>query len=143
MKFLTRKRHTAPAVIIVALIDVLVVLVIFLLVTTTFKQFPSMKLTLPESTAALKPGGNENPWFVVTIGTNAIAPFRLGANDLPVTSDQLDERLRAEVGKNPKLRLAVRADKNAAWQSVVKVMDAARAANIKTISAETKKPGER
>ncbi len=56
MRFLIRKRRTAPAVIIVALIDVLIVLVIFLLVTTTFKQQPSLRLQLPESTQALKSG---------------------------------------------------------------------------------------
>ena len=67
MKFLIRKRRTTPAVIIVALIDVLIVLVIFLLVTTTFKQVPSLQLTLPASRQALKPGVSDNPPQVVTI----------------------------------------------------------------------------
>ena len=58
MRFLVHKRRTAPAVIIVALIDVLIVLVIFLLVTTTFKQVPALQLALPASRQALKPGVN-------------------------------------------------------------------------------------
>lgn len=142
MKFLVRKRRTAPAVIIVALIDVLIVLVIFLLVTTTFKQFPAMKLTLPDSTTALKPGGNENPPLVVSIGTNLNGAYFVGANNLAVTFDQLQGRLRDEAAKNPNLKLAVRADKNAPWQSVVRVMDAADAAHIKVISAFTKETGK-
>ena len=56
MRFIVRKRRSPPAVIIVALIDVLIVLVIFLMVTTTFKQVPSLKLTLPASRQALRPG---------------------------------------------------------------------------------------
>ncbi len=41
--------------------DVLIVLLIFLMVTTTFKQQPSLRLALPESSQAQKEGANENP----------------------------------------------------------------------------------
>ena len=61
MKFLIRKRRTPPAVIIVALIDVLIVLVIFLLVTTTFKQVPSLQLTLPASRAGAQARRQRQP----------------------------------------------------------------------------------
>ena len=60
MQFLVHKRRQTPAVIIVALIDVLIVLLIFLLATTTFKQQPSLKLALPESSQAQKTGANES-----------------------------------------------------------------------------------
>jgi biopolymer transport protein ExbD len=136
MHFLIRKRRAAPAVIIVALIDVLIVLVIFLLVTTTFKQQPAMRLTLPTSTQALKSGANENPPFVVNIGEGD-SGFRVGAENLPMTLEQLQNRLRTEAAKNPQLKLAIRADKNAYWEKVVKVMDAAKEAKVKTISAFT------
>jgi biopolymer transport protein ExbD len=140
MRFLIRKRRAAPAVIIVALIDVLIVLVIFLLVTTTFKQAPTLHLVLPESTQALKPGANENPPLVVTIEANGVV--RLGPDALPVTMDNLAEQLKDRAAKNPNLKLAVRADKNAPWGQMVKVMDAAKAANIKLMSAYTKEAGK-
>jgi biopolymer transport protein ExbD len=113
MRFFIRKKRAAPAVIIVALIDVLIVLVIFLLVTTTFKQPPALRLTLPESTQALKSGQNENPPLIVSIDAQGL--LRLGPDGLPVTPDQLNEHLRSEAEKNPNLKLAVRADKNAPW----------------------------
>jgi biopolymer transport protein ExbD len=140
MHFYVRQRRSAPAVIIVALIDVLIVLVIFLMVTTTFKQQPALKLVLPESTQALKTGANENPPLVVSIDPNGT--FRVGQNNLPVTAEQMQNRLREEAAKNPNLKLAVRADKNAPWQSVVKVMDAADAAHIKILTAFTKEVGK-
>jgi biopolymer transport protein ExbD len=140
MRFLTHKRRTAPAVIIVALIDVLIVLVIFLLVTTTFKQQPALHLTLPDSSQAQKPGANDNPPLVVSIDAKGM--FRVGNDNLPVTPDQLTGRLLDEARKNPKLRLAVRADKLAPWEKVVAVMDAASAAHIKALSAFTKPPGQ-
>jgi biopolymer transport protein ExbD len=143
MKFLVRKRRTAPAVIIVALIDVLIVLVIFLLVTTTFKQVPSLQLTLPTSRQPLKPGANENPPLIVSIavmGTNDI--LLLGADNFPLTIDQLRAQLAGQAAKNPNVKLVVRADKNAHWETVVKVMDIAKQAKIKDLSAFTKEAGK-
>jgi biopolymer transport protein ExbD len=140
MKFLIRKRRTAPAVIIVALIDVLIVLVIFLLVTTTFKQVPSLQLTLPNSRQALKPGITDNPPQIITIASNGVV--FLGANNMAYTIEQLQSQLAELAAKNPKLKLAVRADKDAPWGRMVAVMDAAKAANIRDISAYTKEAGK-
>ena len=140
MKFLIRKRRTAPAVIIVALIDVLIVLVIFLLVTTTFKQVPSLQLTLPASRQSLKPGITDNPPQIVTIASNGVV--FLGANNMPYTIEQLQRQLITLAAQNPKLKLAVRADKDAHWERMVEVMDAAKAANIRDVSAYTKETGK-
>lgn len=138
MHFYVRKRHATPSVIIVALIDVLIVLVIFLLVTTTFKQQAALKLQLPESAEGKKPGANENPPFIVSINTNGM--YFVGK--LPVTFEQLQDRLKAAAAKNPNVVLAINADEDAPWGKVVKVRDAAAAANIKSLVAFTKQPGK-
>ena len=140
MRFLIPKRRTTPAVIIVALIDVLIVLVIFLLVTTTFKQVPSLRLALPASRQALKPGISYNPPQVVTIASNGVV--FLGANNMPYSMEQLQAQLLALAAQNPKVKLAVRADQNAPWGRLVAVMDAAKAAKIADISAYTKEAGK-
>ena len=136
MKFVVRKHRSPPAVIIVALIDVLVVLLIFLMVTTTFRQQSTLKLALPESSSAQKEGAQEHPPLVVNIETNGV--YRFGQENLPVTSGQLRDQLLARAAKEPDLKLAIRADKQAPWESIVKVMDIAKEANIKTLSAFTK-----
>ena len=138
MHFYVRKRRTTPAVIIVALIDVLIVLVIFLLVTTTFKQQAALKLQLPESAEGKKPGANENPPFIVSINTNGV----YFVERLPVTFEQLKDRLKSAAAKNPNLVLAINADENAPWGKVVKVRDAAAAAGIKSLVAFTKQPSQ-
>jgi biopolymer transport protein ExbD len=138
MRFLIRKRRPTPTVIIIALIDVLIVLVIFLLVTTTFKQVPSLKLTLPASRQALKPGVTDNPPQVVTISSNGLVFL----GPMPCTVDTLQSQLAAKVAENPKLKLAVRADQNAPWGRIVEVMDAAKAAKVTDISAFTKQEGK-
>jgi biopolymer transport protein ExbD len=136
MRFFVRKRRNAPTVIIVALVDVLIVLLIFLMVTTTFKQQATLRLALPESSQAQKSGANENPPLIVSIDDKG--GLRVGQNADAVTYEQLQTRLRDEAAKNPQLKLAVNADKNAPWGQLVKVMDAAKDANIKSISAFTK-----
>lgn len=136
MRFHVRKRRQAPAVIIVALIDILIVLVIFLLVTTTFKQQPALKLALPESSQAQKTGAQEKAPLVVSIDARGI--LRLGPGALPVTIERLKQELVAAVAKSPDLRLAISADKGAPFGQIVKVMDAAKEARVKTaISAFT------
>jgi biopolymer transport protein ExbD len=143
MRFLVRKRRNTPTVIIVALVDVLIVLLIFLMVTTTFKQQPTLHVALPESSKVLNEGASENPPLVVSI--DAQGNLRFGPDALPVTLEQLQGRLRDAVAKNPpagaEIKLAVAADKNAPWFKIVNVMDAAKAAKIKTVSAFTKETG--
>src|SRR5258708_26201819 len=136
MRFFNRKRRQPPAIIIVALIDILIVLLIFLMVTTTFKQQPALKLALPESSQAQKTGAHEDAPLVLSIEANGA--LHLGVEATPVTADSLRDKLVAALAKTPALKLAISADKNAPFGQIVKVMDAAKAAGIKSINAFTK-----
>lgn len=141
MRFLVRKRHSTPAVIIVALIDVLIVLVIFLLVTATFKQQePVLKLALPESSHAQRAGTGDDTTLVVSI--DAKGGFRFGEPGRPVTEEQLRVQLLTCVAKQPDVKLALRADKTAPFGQIVKVIDLAKDAKIKSLSTYTEKPGK-
>jgi len=136
MRFPIRKRKQTPAVIIVALIDVLIVMLIFLLVTTSFKQQPALRLALPESTQSARSGANENAPLVVSI--DPAGNVRLGPDAIAVTPDRLKSELLSRASANPELRLAINADKAAPFGQIVLVMDAAKAANIKMVNAFTK-----
>ena len=140
MRFFTRKRSKPPTVIIVALIDVLIVLVIFLTVTTTFRQRPALKLVLPESSQATKTGANEAAPLIVTIDDKG--NLRLGAEAKPVTLDRLKSELISQASKNPQLKLAISADEKAPFGQIVKVMDFAKEAKIKSVNAFTKEAGK-
>lgn len=134
MKFMTRKRRSAPTIIIISLIDILIVLLIFLMVSTTFKQQPALKLALPESKQG-KPGASDNSPLVVTIAKQA--PY-FYLNSDPVTGERLQNELMSRVAKNPQLTLAIRADTDAPFGQIVKVMDMAKLAHVKSVSAFTK-----
>ncbi len=140
MRFFVRKRRQTPAVIIVALIDVLIVMLIFLMVTTAFKQQPALKLALPESSQALKSGAQEDVPMVVTV--DAEGNLRFGADARPVSPDGLKQQLLDAAAKNPQLKLAISADKNAPFGRIVNVMDAAKEADIRMVNAFTKSAGK-
>jgi biopolymer transport protein ExbD len=136
MRFYVRKRRQPPAIIIVALIDILIVLLIFLMVTTTFKHQPALKLALPESTQAQRTGANEAPPLVVSIDPSG--NMRFGPDAKPVTLDRLQRELAEASSSKAEVRLSISADKAAPFGQIVKVMDVAKAAKIKSVSAFTK-----
>src|SRR5580658_4174588 len=116
MQFTTRKRPRTPTVIIVSLIDVLIVVLIFLMVTTTFKKQPSLKLALAESNQAKAGATADNDAVIVTIPKTGPLYFKSD----PVTLDTLQKRLKEAVAANPNVTLAIRADTDAPWGQIVK-----------------------
>jgi len=148
MRFLTQKRRQPPAVIIISLIDILIVLLIFLMVTTTFKQQPqpqpqpAVKLALPESVQGK--AGADPAAFIVTIAKQE--PYFYLERDHgsgPVTFDKLRVELKRRAGENPQVVLSVKADKEAPFGQIIRLMDLAREAKIKSINAFIKPPGVR
>jgi biopolymer transport protein ExbD len=137
MRFGAKKRRNPPTVIIVALIDVLMVVLIFLMVASTFKQQPALRLALPESSQA-KTTAEAGDTLIVTIGK---LPPHLFLGQLPVTYEKLRVELVASAKRNAQLRLAIRADEEAPFGEVVRVMDAAKDAGIKTVNAQTRTSG--
>lgn len=139
LHFLRHKRRRAPSVIIVSLIDVLLVVLIFLMVTTTFKQnFPSLKLALPQAQAAKASGPATNKTFTVAVTTNF--PFFYVQNR-PVTLDALRKELEAAAKKDSQLKVEIKADQKSPWGEVLKVIDTAKTANVGSINAITARPG--
>ena len=139
MHFQVRKRKQTPAVIIIALIDVLIVMLIFLMATTTFRQQPALKLSLPESSQARKEGARPDAPLIVSV--DLVGDLRLGADMKPITPEELANALVIEKLKNPEVQLAIRADEGAPFGRIVRVMDAAKDADVKTVSAFTRKTG--
>ncbi len=136
MQFNPHRRRRAPSVIIVSLIDVLLVVLIFLMVSTTFKKNqPALKLSLPESKQA-KTGPTDAKPFIVMISSNAPYLFLEGK---PVTMDRLQKELTLATQKDPQLNLSIKADKHAPFGEVIRVIDLAKAAKVAGINAMTEK----
>lgn len=127
MRFSTRKKRTAPAVIIISLIDILIVLLIFLMVTTTFKNQPAVNLALPE--AKNPQAGSSEDALVITV---AKAEPHFYLNALPITLPRLQEELTRRAAENPNLKLSIRSDREAPFGEVLHIVEAAETAKIRS-----------
>ena len=133
MTFYTRKRR-APSIIIVSLIDILAILLIFFIVTTTFqKNQPQLQINLPESrTAEQAPAENSQPLVLRIKSADQIT-----LDEKPVTLETLADALKALREQAPARPIAMQADREAPFGVVVKALDALRDAGIKNIPAFT------
>jgi len=139
MKFRRRPR-TEVSIELTPLIDVVFLLLIFFMVSTTFIRETQLDLSLPEATGDLQQPEDQN--IVVTIaedGTYAV-------NDQALVNNQLGTLMRAlqqQMGQNdaPK-QLIITADANATHQAVVRAMDAAGQVGLTSLSITTQAPKE-
>ena len=138
MRFALRKRKQTPAIIIVSLIDVLIVLLIFMMVSTSFKQRPSIQLALPESKQSTQEGGSQEN-MVVTIASKE--PF-LYLEARPVTLERLEEEVSSQIKRNPRTTLSLRADAQAPVGQVVRLMDLAKTLKISKVNLLTQNPAK-
>lgn len=138
MKFITRQRRH-PSVIILPLLDILAILLIFFIVTTTFRKTqPQLQINLPESrTAELAPAQQREPLLLQVRSEEEIM-----LDGRRVALEELAGALRAAREAQPERPLALQADRDAPFGLVVKVLDALRDAGIQNIPAFTQ-PRER
>lgn len=131
MKIAVRRRR-APSIIIVSLVDILTILLIFFVVSTTFKKDqPEVQINLPESQTATKAPA-EMEHAIVSVNEND--EVMLDGQPLPV--EQLERAVRDLAGDR-KSTLALQADKKASFGAIIKVMDALKLAGVKNLPAFT------
>ena len=126
MNFYPRRRRR-PEVIIVSLIDIFAILLIFVIVTTTFKsELPAVTIRLPESKTAVAAEKGEE---ALRLSISDKEEIFLGAKK--VTLSELREELEKlqKLPRPPKLALAT--DKKAPFGVVVSVLDALKQAGVK------------
>jgi biopolymer transport protein ExbD len=125
MNFYPRRRRK-PEIIIISLIDIFAILLIFTIVTTTFKtEQPAEKIRLPESrTAVVAEHADESLKISVTEKDEIF----LGA--ARVSEDELRVKL-LELQKLPRPpRLALAADRKASFGRIIGVWDCMKQAGV-------------
>jgi biopolymer transport protein ExbD len=130
-------RRDEPEINFIPLIDVLLVILIFLMVTTTYQRVSELKITLPEADAEQ---AKQRP-REVNVGIDAQGRYVIDRNVFNFTSvGALAEMLRKAAGDAKEPVIVINADANATHQSVIHVMEAARAAGIVSITFATQTP---
>lgn len=135
MKIRRTNTTEAPDINFIPLIDVLLVIVIFLVCTTTFIRKSQLNVELP-GTQSTKQQQTDDP-LVIRIGKdgNYATP-----NSGLLNASQLQQEIRTSIknkGNNPEQRAVLEADSQATHQSVVTAMDILAAEGISRVSIAT------
>ena len=141
MNFRRQRRPEEPEINLIPFIDVLLVVLIFLMLSTTYSKFTELQITLPVANADF---ARDRPHEIIVA---VAADGRYAVNRKPVEGRSV-ELLAAELGAaaagQSDMVVIVSADAAAAHQSVINVLDAARRAGLShlTFATQTNAGGE-
>lgn len=133
-----QRRHEEPEINLIPFIDVLLVVLIFLMLSTTYSKFTELQLKLPVADAdAQRDYPKELIVSVSAEGAYSINKQALAARNTESLSIALTENAKA--GKDTVIIIS--ADASARHQAVVTVMEAARRAGLNQITFATQSSG--
>ncbi len=135
MNFRQRKPTTEPEINLIPFIDVLLVVLIFLMLTTTWSRLTEINLNLPLADSQKQ---KERPQQIV-LTVNAQGQYTLNKSAIVGTSvSALASALAPLASKE--VTLVISADAQATHQSVVNAMEAARRTGLSQITFATQSP---
>ena len=134
MNFQRGRGHDEPEINLIPLIDVLLVIIIFLMLTTTYAKFSGLEINLPTADASKQ---SEQP-NEVNVAVTASGQILVNKAPLPVADVKaIAEAMRRAAGDRKEPLIVINADAKATHQSVVDVMQAAQTAGYPHISFAT------
>jgi biopolymer transport protein ExbD len=134
MRFRPRAYREEPEINFIPLIDVLLVILIFLMVTTTYSRYAELQINLPTSEAGRQQDRREQ----VDVAVDSRGRYSI--NRKPVTfggTAAFSAELRKAAGSTQDPVIVIGADANAPHQSVINIMEAARIAGYGKITFTT------
>ncbi|WHZ11800.1 MAG: Biopolymer transport protein ExbD/TolR [Burkholderiaceae bacterium] len=127
------RAHEEPEINLIPFIDVLLVILIFLMLTTTYNKFTEMQLRLPvANTEAQRDYKKEVIVSVSADGRYMVDKTPIAGRAVETIADAL---ANAQTGKDTVVIIS--ADASATHQSVITVMEAARRAGLSQITFAT------
>jgi biopolymer transport protein ExbD len=119
---------------LVPLIDVLLVIIIFLVVSATFSRTSELQINLPTAEAN---SPTDKP-LVITVEVDAAGHYMVNGNEVAGGEvESIAGALTKAAGNGKEPTIVINADAKATHQSVVNVMEAARQANYTHITFAT------
>ncbi|MHB1246008.1 MAG: ExbD/TolR family protein [Sulfuriferula sp.] len=136
MNFQRGQHRDEPEINLIPMIDVLLVILIFLMVTTTYAKFSELQINLPQ--AAGEPA-KEKP-AQINVAVDAAGNYQI--NDSTVNFSNiatLSAALKKAGGDANAPVIVINADAKANYQSVINVMEAAREAGMVRVTFATQR----
>ncbi len=132
-----RHRPEEPEINLIPFIDVLLVILIFLMLSTTYSRFTELQVTLPTADAEKL---RERPQEII-VAVSADGRYAVNRKAVEGRSVEiLTAELAAAANNQPETVVIVSADAMAAHQSVVNVLDAARRAGLARLTFASQTP---
>lgn len=130
-----RGREKEPLEInLVPLIDVMMVILIFLMITTTYNKYSELAINLPSAEADKQP---DRP-FEIDVLVNARGQYVINHRAVAFQGvEPLAAELRRAAGSAKAPVVVISADAAASYQAVVRIMEAARQAGLTQITFTT------
>jgi len=139
MNFRRGSRNEEPEINLIPLIDVVLVIIIFLMLTTTFSKVSGLEIQLPTAESE----GSESVAQEIDVAVTAAGEVLV--NRQPVAEPSV-ESLAAALGKaapgGGEPVIVINADAKAAHQSVIDVMQAAQRAGFGHVTFATQAPAQ-
>ncbi|BAN35705.1 biopolymer transport protein ExbD/TolR [Sulfuricella denitrificans skB26] len=134
MNFQRGRAKDDPEINLIPMIDVLLVILIFMMVTTTFSQIAELQINLPTAEAE-KPA--DKP-AAINVAVDAGGRYMVnGSAVADADTAALSLALRRAAGDKPDPVIIINADAKATHQAVVNVMEAARQSGYSHITFAT------
>ena len=140
MKFTESNTEESSLIELTPLIDVVFLLLIFFMVTTTFTKESEIKIRLPEANVEEPKVDITNQLEILVSKESAYAMRKPGDSEVVSLVNSTRETLYRSMSEFQNVEdvlLVIRADKEASHQSVVQVMDVARDLNLSRITFAT------
>ena len=134
MNFRKNRGHEDPEINLIPLIDLFLVIIIFLMVTTTYSKFAELQINLPTADAEQQ---KERP-NEINVAITAQDSYVLDKTPVNfVNVEELSTKLKAAASGRKDPVIVINADAKATHQAVIHVMEAARLAQLAQISFAT------
>ena len=135
MNFKRKSSLEDPEINFIPLIDVLLVIIIFLVVSTTFSKFSELKINLPIAEANQSKDKDDAINIIITEDGQYSINERIIES---VSLEKLVTELKAESNGKTDMPVIINADAMTTHQSVVDVMEASRLVGLNRITFSTK-----
>lgn len=134
MNFHRDRAREEPELNLIPMIDVMLVILIFLMITTTYSKYTELQINLPTADAQKQPERSAE----INVLVNSAGQYVINKSAVAFSNVQaLADDLRRAGGTQKDPVIVISADASATHQAVIRVMEAARLAGYPQITFTT------
>jgi len=140
MNFQRGRTREEPEINLIPMIDVLLVILIFLMVTTSYAKFAELQINLPQA-AGEQATSSPNKQIYVAVDSSGQYAIN-NSHEAFSGVDNFAQALHKAAGSETEPIIIISADAKATHQSVINIMEAARIAGYGRITFTTQNPSK-